>query len=100
MNCHLSAKLETCVALFCDVYLQHELQIASNQIENGCRQERPAEAQAAAPVSKAELNGLVFKQNWRSNALVVARTLAARLASPHSLHLDNLKLTDCCIIEG
>lgn len=52
------------------------------------------------PSSKAELNGLVFRQSRRSDNLVVARTLAARLAAPHALHLDNLKLTDCCIIEG
>ena len=64
------------------------------------RQERPAEATQPAPAPRAELNGLVFKQPSRGDALVVSRTLAARLASPHSLHLDNLKLKDCCVVEG
>ena len=65
------------------------------------RQERPgAEAPQPGPAPRAELNGLVFKQSRRGDALIVSRTLTARLAAPHSLHLDNLRLKECCIVEG
>lgn len=58
------------------------------------------EAPQPGPAPRAELNGLVFKQSLRGDALIVSRTLAARLAAPHSLHLDNLRLKECCTVEG
>lgn len=61
------------------------------------RQDAPS---VEAPSAKSSFNGLIFKQSRRGDVLIVSRTLAARLAAPHTLHLDHLKLNDCCLIEG
>ena len=61
------------------------------------RQEAP---QPEPILPKSSFNGLLFKQSRRGDVLIVGRTLAARMAAPHSLHLDHLKLSECCLIEG
>ncbi|KAL0045275.1 hypothetical protein WJX82_002456 [Trebouxia sp. C0006] len=61
------------------------------------RQDTPsAEPQPAKP----SFNGLIFKQSRQGDVLIVSRTLAARMAAPHTLHLDHLKLSQCCLVEG
>ncbi|DBA75297.1 TPA: Leucine-rich repeat-containing protein 49, variant 3 [Trebouxia sp. C0004] len=50
--------------------------------------------------AKSSFNGLIFKQSRQGDVLIVSRTLAARMAAPHSLHLDHLKLSECCLVEG
>lgn len=62
-----------------------------------CRQEPPPAEPVAA---KSSFNGLLFKQSKRGDVLIVSRTLAARMAAPHTLQLDHLKLSNCCLIEG
>lgn len=63
----------------------------------GCRQEAPP----AEPVPpKSSFKNLLFRQSKSGDILIVSRTLTARMAAPHTLQLDHLKLSSCCLIEG
>ena len=63
--------------------------------------QRRQEAPPVEPMpAKSHFNGLIFKQSRQGDVLIVSRSLAARMAAPHTLHLDRLKLTDCCLVEG
>ena len=61
---------------------------------------RQEATQVEPPPAKTSFNGLLFKQSRRGDVLIVSRTLAARMAAPHTLQLDHLKLSSCCLIEG
>lgn len=68
------------------------------QFQNaGCRQGAPP-AEPFPP--KSSFKNLHFRQSKGGDVLIVSRTLSARMAAPHTLQLDHLKLTSCCLIEG
>ncbi|KAL3143492.1 Leucine-rich repeat-containing protein 49 [Trebouxia sp. C0009 RCD-2024] len=59
------------------------------------------DAPPAEPVPpKSSFKNLHFRQSRSGDVLIVSRTLTARMAAPHTLHLDHLKLSSCCLIEG
>lgn len=90
-----------------DVYSQqtillrqgHECAVCWHTNSSGAVYRQEA-APVEPPAAKSSFNGLLFKQSRRGDVLIVSRTLAARMASPHTLQLAHLKLSTCCLIEG